>query len=155
MSYADELATALAEIGRHYQIDDLRLNHARMATFALSDGLTVTIEYVPEPHPRGFLIVELADIHESVFEAVATALLAINGRWLDTAGASFALHPGSDNVLAILPVPPAVLSAGALPRLLDRFLATCRTWADKVRRGEADFSIRDDIEAELEGMAND
>jgi hypothetical protein len=154
MSSADELIDSVAAIGRHYQLDDFRLNHEQMATFALPDGLTVTIECAAKPPLRAFVIVELTSIRDSDFDEMAMALLDLNCRWLDTGGASFALHPTSDKVLAILPVPAAALNAAILPHVVDRFLARCRTWADKINRSETDLSVRSEIEAGLDAAAN-
>lgn len=153
MSSAPELDDALAAVGRRYHLSDLRLDHEQMTTLVFSDGPPVTIEFVDGAHPRVFLIAELPSIREGQFDEMATALLAVNGRWLDTAGASFALHPHSDKVLSILPVPAFALNAGMLPGIVERFLASCRTWAGRINRGETEFSLRGDIEAELELIA--
>lgn len=154
MSFAPEFTEALAAVGRRYRLNDLRLDHERMATLAFSDGPPVTIEYVDESYPRVFLIAELPSIREGQFDDMATALLAVNGRWLDTSGASFALHPHSDKVLAVLPVPAIALTAAVLPGIVDTFLGCCRTWAGKIHRGETDFSLRGAIEAELAALDN-
>lgn len=153
MSYEDDLTASVAAIGRHYQVDDLRLNHEHMATFELSGGPTITIEYAADPYPRAFIIVELGGIEENAFEEVALSLLALNGRWLDTAGASFAMHPLSDRLIAVLPVAAGALSTETLPQIVDRFLTTCSSWSDKMRRGELDFSLRDDMEAQIDAMS--
>jgi hypothetical protein len=71
---------------------------------------------------RAFIIVELGGVDESAFEEVALSLLALNGRWLDTAGASFAMHPPSDRLVAVLPVAAAALGTETLPQIVDRFL---------------------------------
>src|ERR1700691_1316601 len=152
MSLANEVIEPVAAVGRRYHLDDFHLNHEQMATLVLPDGLTLTVEYAAEPLGRVFLMGELDRIPEGAFEAVATALLAINGRWLDTAGASFAMHPHSDRVIVLLPVPAAALDAQVLPDIVDDFLARCRNWSDKINRGETDLSAREEIEGQIDAL---
>ena len=145
-----DLSPTLAEVARTFGLPALIPNECNQVAFQLDDGLTITLALPSQEGAIGQMIGEIARIADSAFDDMAQAMLALNGRLVETAGASFALHPTNGTVLVILPFVDSQIEPASFRRLVEQFIELCRIWNEKILRADPDLGLEARIVAELD-----
>lgn len=138
---SSEVTRVLQEVAVCYAMHSLTLDDDGQAAFELADGLVVTIRMPDRRNANGLLAVELSSINASVFEPTAQMLLVLNGRLLDTEGATFGLHPAKDSVLVLLPFSAGALEPTSFVQIVQRLVALARQWNGRLQRCDVGLSV--------------
>jgi hypothetical protein len=145
-----DLPATLAEVAHAFGLPDLIPNERNQVAFTLGDGLTITMILPFQEGATGRIIGEIARIADNAFDDMAQAMLALNGRLVATAGASFALHPTNGSVLVVLPFVDSQIEPQSFRTLVEQFIELCRMWNDKILRSDSDLSLETRIVAALD-----
>lgn len=147
--FADWPAT-LAEVAQTFGLPGLVPDEHNQVAFQLEDGLTITLALPLQEGATGQMIGEVARPADGAFDEMAQAMLALNGRLVEAAGACFALHPAHATVLVILPFVDWQLEPQSFAILVQRFIGLCRIWNEKIQRADPDLSLEARIVATLD-----
>lgn len=147
--FADWPAT-LAEVAQIFGLPGLVPDEHNQVAFQLEDGLTITLALPLQEGATGQMIGEVARPTDGAFDEMAQAMLALNGRLVEVAGACFALHPAHATVLVILPFVDWQLEPQSFAILVQRFIGLCRIWNEKIQRADPDLSLEARIVATLD-----
>ena len=147
--FADWPAT-LAEVAQIFGLPGLVPDEHNQVAFQLEDGVTITLALPLQEGATGQMIGEVARPADGAFDEMAQAMLALNGRLVEAAGACFALHPAHATVLVILPFVDWQLEPQSFAILVQRFIGLCRIWNEKIQRADPDLSLEARIVATLD-----